>query len=106
MVLSSPTRNIPPPREVANDAARDAARDLDMDHTLLFVPRPHRGQGVTNALLEGAVAYAREHGAKVVEGYPFDTMGISSTHRGHARVFRTAGFEQEGRRSTRSVRAR
>jgi len=71
-----------------------------------FVPRPHRGQGVTNALLEGAVAYAREHGAKVVEGYPFDTVGISSTHRGHSRVFRTAGFVQEGKRWTRSVRER
>ena len=71
-----------------------------------YVRRPHRGQGVTNALLEGAVAYARERGAKVVEGYPFDTAGISSTHRGHSRAFRTAGFEQEGKRWTRSVRER
>lgn len=68
-----------------------------------FVPRPHRGRGVTNALLEGAVTYATEHGAEIVEGYPFDTAGISSTHRGHSRVFRAAGFEQEGKRWTRSV---
>lgn len=63
-----------------------------------FVPRSRRKQGVTHALLAGAVAYAWEHGAKVVEGYPFDTAGISSTHRGHSRVFKAAGFRQDGRR--------
>ena len=68
-----------------------------------FVSRPHRGQGVANALLEGALAYASKRGAKVVEAYPFDTAGVSSTHRGHSRIFKTAGFEQEGKRWTRSV---
>lgn len=63
-----------------------------------FVVRSHRGQGVTHALLEAAVAYAREHGAKVVEGYPYDTAGISSTHRGHSRTFRSARFRLDGKR--------
>jgi len=68
-----------------------------------FVPRSRRKQGVTRALLDGAVAYARKHGAKVVEGYPFDTAGISSTHRGHSRVFEATGFHQDGRRWARKT---
>ncbi len=63
-----------------------------------FVRRSHRRRGLTEALLRGGVAYAREHGARVVEGYPFDTAGIVTTYRGHSKVFESAGFEQEGRR--------
>lgn len=63
-----------------------------------FVPRSHRGTGVARRLLEGAVAYARSQGARVIEAYPFDTAGISSTHRGHSSMFREAGFHQDGAR--------
>jgi GNAT superfamily N-acetyltransferase len=63
-----------------------------------FVPRPHRGGGVAHALLQGAISYARAQGARVVEGYPFDSAGIGSTHRGHSSVFKDAGFRREGRR--------
>ena len=69
-----------------------------------FVPRTQRAKGVTRALLRGAVAYAKASGAQVVEGYPFDTAGISSTHRGHSSVFQSAGFEQDGSRWARTVR--
>lgn len=68
-----------------------------------FVSRSRRGQGLTQALLEGAVTFAKRHGAKVVEGYPFDTAGISSSHRGHSAIFKAAGFRQEGTRWARSV---
>ncbi len=63
-----------------------------------FVPRARRGTGITRALLAGAVSYARAAGAQIVEGYPFDTAGISSTHQGHSSVFRASGFTQDGRR--------
>jgi GNAT superfamily N-acetyltransferase len=63
-----------------------------------FVARRRRGAGITHALLDGAVAYAAARGARVVEGYPFDTAGISSTHRGHSRVFERARFQQDERR--------
>jgi GNAT superfamily N-acetyltransferase len=63
-----------------------------------FVVRSTRGAGVTRALLRGAVKYARAAGAKVIEGYPHDTAGISSTHRGHSSVFAAAGFRQDGTR--------
>lgn len=63
-----------------------------------FVPRPHRGRGITHALLRGAISYARSKGAGVLEGYPFDSAGISSTHRGHSSVFQEGGFQRDGRR--------
>ena len=63
-----------------------------------FVPRHRRGGGVAHALLQGAIAYARAQGAKVLEGYPFDSAGTSSTHRGHSNVFKEAGFRRDGRR--------
>lgn len=71
-----------------------------------FVVRSHREQGAAHALLDGAVAYAKQHGAKVVEGYPFDTAGISSTHRGHSRVFEAVRFQRHGSRWSRRVRGR
>ena len=49
-----------------------------------FVARPHRRKGVTHQLLTAAIEYAREHGAKIVEGYPVDPK---------------AGFEEVARRS-------
>jgi GNAT superfamily N-acetyltransferase len=63
-----------------------------------FVAKPYRGRGVARALLESAVSYAREKGARVVEGYPFDSSRISSTHRGHSSLFKAAGFRRDGNR--------
>jgi len=68
-----------------------------------FVARPYRQQHIAKAMLEGAVAYAREHGAEVIEGYPFDTAGITSTHRGHSRMFKALGFQLEGKRWYRHI---
>jgi GNAT superfamily N-acetyltransferase len=61
-----------------------------------FVRRDHRGQDVAKALAKAAVAYARKGGAEVVEGWPWDTAGVSSTHRGHSKVFAAAGFTRDG----------
>jgi GNAT superfamily N-acetyltransferase len=69
-----------------------------------FVARRHRNQRVAAALLEGAVAYARQQGAEVVEGYPFDTSGVSSTHRGHSSLFSSARFRNDGKRWFRRLR--
>jgi GNAT superfamily N-acetyltransferase len=71
-----------------------------------FVARSHRRAGAARALLDGAVAYARQQGAKVVEGYPFDTAGITSTHRGRSSLFAAARFRRDGARWSRSLRRR
>jgi GNAT superfamily N-acetyltransferase len=35
----------------------------------------HRGKGISHALFDGAVAYARSHRAPAIEGYPVDNKG-------------------------------
>jgi GNAT superfamily N-acetyltransferase len=61
------------------------------------VARTARRSGVASALLTAAVAYAREQGAQVVEGYPVDTasarIASASAYTGTAGMFARAGFE-------------
>jgi GNAT superfamily N-acetyltransferase len=56
----------------------------------------HRGRGISHALLEGAVAYAKENGAPAVEGYPVDNQGakvdLTMAYVGTRGVFERAGF--------------
>ena len=56
----------------------------------------HRGKGISHALLEGAVRYAREQGAPAVEGYPVDNAGarvdLTMAYVGTRGVFERAGF--------------
>ena len=54
-----------------------------------------RGRGVSHALIEGAVAYARERGAPAVEGYPVDNQG-ARVDQTMAYVGTRAGFERAG----------
>ena len=67
-----------------------------------WVPRPHRGQGVGRALLTGAIDYAREKGANVIEAYPVDTKGrrraAAGIYTGPLELFQGAGFEVAYRR--------
>lgn len=66
------------------------------------VGRRARGGGVASALLEAAVAYAREHGATLLEAYPADTHGRrispASAYQGTVSMFERAGFEVVARR--------
>jgi GNAT superfamily N-acetyltransferase len=56
----------------------------------------HRKRGISHALLEGAVAYAREQGAPAVEGYPVDNEGekvdLTMAYVGTRKLFEGAGF--------------
>lgn len=73
--------------------------------TCFFVSKPYRKQGLTSVLLQAAIRYAQERGAKIIEAYPLKTeitkmlpyerfMGIEST-------FERAGFQVVVRRSER-----
>lgn len=66
------------------------------------VRREHRGEGVTGALLDAAIAYARDSGARVVEAYPVDTTGTKQTSNelftGVLTTFLAAGFAEVGLR--------
>ena len=56
----------------------------------------HRGRGISHALLDGAVAYARSQGAPAVEGYPVDNGGrkvdLTMAYVGTRSLFERAGF--------------
>jgi GNAT superfamily N-acetyltransferase len=56
----------------------------------------HRGRGISHALIEGAVAFARDRGAPVVEAYPLDNRGervdLTMAYAGIRKNFEAAGF--------------
>ncbi len=56
----------------------------------------HRGRGISPALLDGAVDYARSQGAPAVEGYPVDNRGakvdLTMAYVGTRKLFERAGF--------------
>ena len=65
------------------------------------VPLEHRGLGVAHALLRGAVAYAKRHGATLVEAYPVDKRARSNDDSlwfGAKSMYDSAGFEEVARR--------
>lgn len=65
------------------------------------VPSVYRGQGVARALLRGAIAYARERGATLVEAYPVDRPGRSGDETmwfGSKSMYDREGFEEVARR--------
>ena len=68
-----------------------------------FIDKKFRRKGVSAELLRGAVDYAADHGAKVVEAYPIDmdcermkgkTLTRYSGFMGIVSVFKKAGFEK------------
>jgi len=77
-----------------------AAPPEDGEHWVVscfVVARTHRRRGVARALLDAAVAFAAEHGADWVEGYPVDTASrpkatSSDLFHGTVTLFEQAGF--------------
>lgn len=60
----------------------------------LFVRPDRRGQSITQALLAGAVEFARASGARAIEGFPArDRLGSGDKQVGTASLFRRAGFD-------------
>ena len=73
-----------------------------------FVAKPFRHQGIMAELLKGAVKYAEQQGATVIEGYPIDmqgeklagqTLNSYSGYMGVASAFREAGFVEVAKAS-------
>lgn len=71
--------------------------DLPVWSVICLRVRPgYRGRGIAHHLLAGAVAYAGENGAPVVEGYPADTggerMDLTMAFVGTRKLFEDEGF--------------
>lgn len=66
--------------------------------TCFIVRREHRGAGLNFALLRAAVSYARDCGARIIEGYPVDTGGAkqrtNDLFHGTLSTFLAAGFAE------------
>jgi GNAT superfamily N-acetyltransferase len=66
------------------------------------VSRSVRGRGVAHQLLDGAVAYAADHGARLLEAYPVDSsrgrVPAASAYMGPLAMYERAGFEVVARR--------
>ncbi len=57
----------------------------------------HRGRGISHSLIDGAVEFARDRGAPVIEAYPLDNAGakvdLTMAYPGLRKNFEVAGFE-------------
>ncbi len=66
--------------------------------TCFVVRREHRGKGLNAKLLQAAIEYARDAGARMLEAYPVDTARgthhVNDLFHGAVSTFLTAGFEQ------------
>lgn len=66
------------------------------------VSRGERGKGVATALLAAAIAYARDHGATMLEAYPTGTSAgrikAAYAYAGTLAMFERAGFDVVERR--------
>ena len=69
----------------------------------LFIKKPYRRRGVSTQLLRAAVAFAADHGARIVEGYPvepsMEKMPDPFLWHGIPSAFKKAGFDEVVRRS-------
>jgi GNAT superfamily N-acetyltransferase len=76
--------------------------------TCFFVAKPYRGRGLMMELLRGAVTYAAQQGARIVEAYPVDPRGhtvhgSTEGYMGLLSAFQRAGFVEVVRRSPRQA---
>jgi GNAT superfamily N-acetyltransferase len=73
--------------------------------TCLFTRAGFRKRGVSRALARAAVEFARERGARAVEGYPITTKDViaEELHVGTEGVFAEAGFAEVSRPTPRRV---
>lgn len=90
-------------------AASDAGPDT-WSVTCFFVHPKARRRGLAGTLLDAAVEYARDRGARAVEGYPVETEGERRTsgdlYHGTVEMFLASGFGLVERRGTRRALVR
>lgn len=80
--------------------------DVDVWSLWCIRVRPgHRKQGISHALVDGAVAFARAQGAPAIEAYPVDNAGervdLTMAYVGTRALFERAGFEKSAETTSR-----
>ncbi len=90
------------PRDRLPGLGRSRAFSTDLDVagvwslSCLVIRRSHRGRGISGKLIEAAVGFAADQGARILEAYPWDgddTKSPSSLWTGVASTFARHGFE-------------
>jgi len=70
--------------------------------TCLFIAKEHRRQGVSSELIKAAALFAKQEGARIVEGYPYDIASAlpdAFVWTGLLPAYLKAGFKEVARRS-------
>jgi GNAT superfamily N-acetyltransferase len=85
--------------------AEDRTDDSVWAVTCLFTRAGSRKRGVSRALARAAVDFARERGARAIEGYPITTKNVilEELHVGTEGTFADAGFSEVSRPTLRRV---
>jgi GNAT superfamily N-acetyltransferase len=91
-------------RSLAAVSGADLDDDTVWSVTCFVVKVGHRRKGVAAALLDAAVAFARDQGARALEGHPVDVSARAGgraagaeLYHGIASTFVAAGFDELGR---------
>jgi GNAT superfamily N-acetyltransferase len=85
--------------------SEDKADDSVWAVTCVFTRAGFRGRGVSRALVRAAVDFARDRGARALEGYPITTKDVILEELGVGTegVFAAAGFTEASRPTKRRV---
>ena len=98
--LHRSTRGVRQTKALARDEGLSMSSPSGRSSASLCRPE-YRGQGVAQALLKGAIAYARKQGATLVEAYPVDKPARSKDDYmwfGAKSMYDKAGFKEVARR--------
>ena len=60
-----------------------------------YIRSGFRRQGLTTPLIEAAIDYARDNGAKIIEAYPVDYDSPSYSYMGRIGTFERLGFQRD-----------
>jgi ribosomal protein S18 acetylase RimI-like enzyme len=89
-------------KRLARSSVMKAVDDQPVWSVICFVvPAEHRHQGVANAMLAAAIAYAKRRGVKLLEAYPVDKtppLSDGSLWFGAKSMYDAAGFREVARR--------
>jgi GNAT superfamily N-acetyltransferase len=99
---------LPPKRVVLKERGEDKADDSVWALTCFVVRAGFRRRGFTYPLARAAVDFARERGARALEGYPMisqpgEEITWGENHVGVRKVFEAAGFTEVARATLRRV---